>query len=122
MCLMDTVDGVLMTGAYGWAIRRPVRKVYYNLTITAISVAVALVIGTIELVGVLADQLGIGRGPLAAVAAIPLDRAGYVIVGLFVVAWVGALAVWRYGRIEERWSRGTSIRATHIRCDDGAPS
>ena len=82
------------------------RKVYYNLTITSISVAVALVIGTIELVGVLADQAGIERGPLAAIAAIPLDDAGYVIVGLFVVAWVGALAVWRYGRIEERWSRG----------------
>ena len=104
MCLMDTLDGVLMTGAYGWAFRRPVRKVYYNLTITSISVAVALVIGTIELVGVLADQLGIERGPLAAVASIPLDRAGYAIVGLFVVAWVGALAIWRYGRIEERWS------------------
>jgi high-affinity nickel-transport protein len=105
MCLMDTVDGVLMTGAYGWAFRRPVRKVYYNLTITAISVAVALVIGTIELVGVLADQVGIEHGPLAAVADIPLDRAGYVIVGLFVVAWLGALAVWRYGHIEERWSK-----------------
>ena len=107
MCLMDTLDGVLMTGAYGWAFRRPVRKVYYNLTITAISVAVALVIGTIELVGVLAEQTGIEHGPLAAIAAIPLDRAGYVIVGLFVVAWVGALAIWRYGHIEERWSRST---------------
>ena len=110
MCLMDTLDGVLMTGAYGWALRRPVRKVYYNLTITAISVAVALVIGTIELVGVLADQLGIVHGPLAAVAAVPLDHAGYVIVGVFVVAWVGALVIWRYGRIEERWSRSTETR------------
>jgi nickel/cobalt transporter (NiCoT) family protein len=110
MCLMDTADGVLMTGAYGWAFRRPVRKVYYNLTITAISVAVALVVGTIELVGVLADQAGIEHGPLAAVAGIPLDRAGYVIVGLFVVAWVGALAIWRYGHIEERWSRSTGTR------------
>ena len=105
MCLMDTVDGVLMTGAYGWATRRPVRKVYYNLTITSISVAVALLIGTIELVRVLAQQTGIDSGPLAAVAAIPLDRAGYVVVGLFVVAWVGALAVWRYGHVEERWTR-----------------
>ena len=105
MCLMDTVDGVLMTGAYGWATRKPVRKVFYNLTITSISVAVALVIGTIELVGVLADQAGIRHGPLAAIAAIPLDRAGFVIVGLFVVAWAGALAVWRLGRIEERWTR-----------------
>ncbi len=104
MCLMDTLDGVLMTGAYGWAFRKPVRKVYYNLTITAISVAVALGIGTIELAGVLADQTGARRGPLAAIGSIPLDGAGYAIVGLFVLAWVGALLVWRFGRIEERWS------------------
>ena len=104
MCLMDTVDGVLMTGAYGWAFRRPVRKIYYNLTITAISVAVALVIGTIELAGVLAEQTGVQRGPLAALGSIPLDGAGYAIVGLFVLAWVTALLVWRFGRIEERWS------------------
>ena len=106
MCLMDTLDGVLMTGAYGWAFRRPVRKVYYNLTITAISVAVALVIGTIELVGVLADQVGIQRGPLAAVAGDPARQRRLRIVGLFVLAWLVALAVWRYGRIEERWSGG----------------
>ena len=105
MCLMDTLDGVLMTGAYGWATRRPVRKVFYNLTITSISVAVALVIGTIELVGVLAEETGIQHGPLAAIAAVPLDHAGFVVVGLFVVAWAGALAVWRFGRIEERWTR-----------------
>jgi high-affinity nickel-transport protein len=111
MCLMDTVDGVLMTGAYGWAFRKPVRKVYYNLTITSISVAVALVIGTIELVGVLAQEVGIEHGPLAVVAAIPLDRAGYVIVGLFIVAWVGALAIWRYGHIEERWSSSAENQA-----------
>ena len=104
MCLMDTTDGVLMNGAYGWAFRKPVRKVYYNLTITAISVAVALVIGTIELIGVLADQAGIDAGPLAAIADIPLDYAGYVIVALFFVASIGALAIWRFGRIEERWS------------------
>src|SRR6478752_9619085 len=67
MCLMDTIDGVLMNGAYGWALRKPVRKVYYNLTITAISVAVALVVGTIELIGVLADQAKIDSGPLAAI-------------------------------------------------------
>ncbi|SEQ45322.1 Nickel transporter NicT [Microlunatus flavus] len=104
MCLMDTVDGVMMTGAYGWAFRRPVRKVYYNLTITAISVAVALGIGTIELAGVLAEQTGAVRGPLAALGAIPLDGAGYAIVGLFGLAWLAALLVWRLGRIEERWS------------------
>jgi len=104
MCLMDTVDGVFMNGAYGWAFARPVRKVFYNITITSISVIVALVIGTIELIGVLADRFSITSGPLAAIASIPLDYAGYGIVGLFVLAWVAALAVWRFGRIEERWS------------------
>ena len=104
MCLLDTIDGVFMNAAYGWAFLKPVRKVFYNITITAVSVAVALIIGTIELVGVLADQANITTGPIASIASIPLDYAGYGIVGLFVVAWLAALAVWRYGRIEERWS------------------
>ena len=104
MCLMDTIDGVFMNAAYGWAFAKPVRKVFYNLTITAISVAVALVIGTIELVGVLAEQAGITSGPIAWIGDIPLDYAGYAIVGLFVLAWAFALLVWRVGRIEEKWS------------------
>jgi high-affinity nickel-transport protein len=104
MCLMDTIDGVFMNFAYGWAFARPVRKVFYNITITAISVAVALIIGTIELIGVLVDQAGIDSGPLADIADIPLDYAGYGIVALFVVAWLVALAIWRFGRVEERWS------------------
>jgi nickel/cobalt transporter (NiCoT) family protein len=104
MCLMDTIDGVFMNAAYGWAFAKPVRKVFYNITITSISVAVALIIGTIELIGVLADQANITTGPLAAIASIPLDYAGYGIVGLFVLAWIIAIAVWRFGRVEERWS------------------
>ena len=104
MCLMDTVDGVFMNAAYGWAFGKPVRKVFYNITITAISVAVALVIGTIELAGVLADEAGITHGPVAAIGSVPLDYAGYGIVALFVGAWMIALLVWRFGRIEERWS------------------
>ncbi len=104
MCLMDTVDGVLMNGAYGWAFARPVRKVFYNITITSISVAVALIIGTIELIGVIADQGKITTGPLAAVAHIPLDDAGYGIVALFLVSWLVAVLVWKLGNIEERWS------------------
>ncbi|MEX5712293.1 HoxN/HupN/NixA family nickel/cobalt transporter [Parafrankia sp. FMc6] len=106
MCLMDTIDGVFMNAAYGWAFARPVRKVFYNLTITTISVVVALVIGTIELIGVLADRFGIESGPLAWIAGINLDYAGYVIVGLFFASWAVALAVWRFGRIEERWTTG----------------
>jgi high-affinity nickel-transport protein len=104
MCLMDTVDGVFMTAAYDWAFAKPVRKIFYNITITSISVAVALVIGTIELVGVLTDQAHITSGPLAAIADVDLDYAGYAIVGLFVLAWLVAAVVWRVGRIEERWS------------------
>ncbi len=104
MCLMDAADGVLMNGAYGWAFLKPVRKVFYNLTITSISVLVALVIGTTELAGVLASETGVTHGPLAAIASIPLDYAGYGIVLLFVLAWVVALAIWRIGHVEERWS------------------
>ncbi len=104
MCLLDTTDGVFMNAAYGWAFAKPVRKVFYNITITALSVAVALIIGTIELLSVLTNQAHITSGPLAAIAGIPLDYAGYGIVGLFVVSWLVAIAVWRFGRIEEKWS------------------
>src|SRR4029079_11796136 len=76
MCLADTVDGVLMNVAYGWAFPRPVRKIFYNITITSISVAVALIIGTIELVGVLADEAHITSGPIAAIARTPLHHGG----------------------------------------------
>jgi high-affinity nickel-transport protein len=101
---MDTIDGVFMNAAYGWAFARPVRKVFYNLTITSISVLVALVIGTIELVGVLADRFSIDHGVVGAIANVNLDYAGYAIVGLFVACWAVAISVWRLGRIEERWS------------------
>jgi nickel/cobalt transporter (NiCoT) family protein len=104
MCLMDTIDGIFMNAAYGWAFAKPVRKVFYNITITSISVAIALVIGTIELAGVVAQQADIRSGPISTLAGVPLDYVGYAIVGLFVVAWALALLVWRLARIEERWS------------------
>jgi len=104
MCLMDTIDGVFMNAAYGWAFAKPVRKVFYNITITSISVAVALVIGTIELIGVLADQANINSGPLNWIANIDLDYAGYGIVGLFFLSWAIAIGIWRYGDIENKWS------------------
>jgi high-affinity nickel-transport protein len=103
MSVMDTTDGVFMAGAYGWAFAKPIRKIFYNITITTISVIVALVIGSIELIGVLADRMSITTGPLAWIAGIPLDYVGFAIVGLFVLAWVIAIAIWRGGRIEERW-------------------
>ncbi|MDT4989599.1 MAG: nickel/cobalt transporter (NiCoT) family protein [Micromonosporaceae bacterium] len=104
MSLLDTIDGCFMNFAYGWAFSKPVRKVYYNITITGLSVAVALIIGTIELISILTDRFGIETGPLAAIAGLDLNYVGYVIVGLFVVTWVVALLVWRYARVEERWT------------------
>ena len=104
MCLLDTADGCFMNFAYGWAFSKPVRKVYYNITITALSVAVALIVGTIELSSILADKLGIDSGPLAAIGNVSLDAVGFFIVGLFVLTWIVALAVWRFARIEEKWS------------------
>jgi high-affinity nickel-transport protein len=103
MSLLDTIDGAFMNAAYGWAFARPVRKVYYNLTITALSVAVALSIGVVELASVLADRLGLTTGPVAAVGGISLDHVGYAIVALFVVAWAVSAGIWRFGRVEERW-------------------
>ncbi|WP_286052763.1 HoxN/HupN/NixA family nickel/cobalt transporter [Actinomycetospora termitidis] len=112
MSLFDALDGAFMCFAYGWAFMRPVRKVFYNITITSLSVVVALVIGLVELISILTDQLQISDGPLAWIANLPLDDVGFWIVGLFVVAWVVALLVWRFGRVEERWeSRLRSVEA-----------
>jgi high-affinity nickel-transport protein len=112
MSLLDTIDGCFMNFAYGWAFSKPVRKVYYNITITGLSVAVALIIGTVELISILTDKLDIRTGPLAAIGNLDLNYVGYVIVGLFVLTWVVALAVWRFARIEDKWSARLSAPAT----------
>src|SRR3954464_11599918 len=104
MSLFDTLDGMFMNFAYGWAFSKPVRKIFYNLAITGLSVAVALRVGGIELLAVLAEKLSLTGGVWDVVTGIDLNLIGYLIVGLFVVTWVLALAVWRFGRIEERWS------------------
>jgi high-affinity nickel-transport protein len=104
MCLLDTIDGSFMNFAYGWAFSNPVRKVYYNITITGLSVVVALLIGTVELLGLLGDQFGWSSGFWSWLGSIDLNAIGFLIVGLFVVTWAGALLIWRYGRIEEKWT------------------
>jgi high-affinity nickel-transport protein len=104
MSLLDSIDGSFMNFAYGWAFSKPVRKVFYNLTITGLSVAIALVIGTVELGGLLASRLELSGAFWTWFENIDINLLGFLIVGLFVVTWLVALAVWRFGRIEERWT------------------
>ena len=104
MTLLDTIDGAFMNFAYSWAFLKPVRKVFYNITITSLSVIVALIIGPISLIGVLSEKFTITDGPVGFIASLDLEYVGYVIVGLFVVTWTIALVVWRFGRIEEKWT------------------
>jgi high-affinity nickel-transport protein len=104
MSLMDSIDGSFMNFAYGWAFSKPVRKVFYNLTITGLSVAIALVIGTIELGGLIASQLNLSGSFWNSLENININLLGFVIVAMFIATWVIALTVWRFGHIEERWT------------------
>jgi high-affinity nickel-transport protein len=104
MCLLDTIDGSFMNFAYGWAFSNPVRKIYYNITITGLSVAVALLIGSVELLGLFAGQLGWRGAFWDWLGGLDLNTVGFAVVGMFVLTWVVALLVWRYGRIEEKWA------------------
>jgi high-affinity nickel-transport protein len=104
MCLLDTIDGSFMNFAYGWALSKPVRKVFYNITITALSVAVALVIGTIEIAGLFAEKAGAHGAIWSWFRDVDINTLGFIIVGLFAATWATALAVWHFGHIEERWS------------------
>ena len=104
MSLMDSIDGSFMNFAYGWAFSKPVRKVFYNLTITGLSVAVAAVIGTIELAGLMMSELNLSGSFWNWFENIDINLLGFIIVGMFVVTWAVALAIWRFGRIEERWT------------------
>ncbi len=105
MSLLDTIDGAFMNFAYGWAFSKPVRKIFYNITITALSVVVALVIGLIELTAVFSDKLSLTGFPFDNISNLDLNYVGYAIVALFVLTWAIALGVWHFGNIEERWSQ-----------------
>jgi high-affinity nickel-transport protein len=104
MSLMDTIDGSFMNFAYGWAFSKPVRKVFYNIVITGLSVAVAVVIGTIELGGLIATKLRLSGPVWLWLENIDINVLGFVIFGMFVATWAIALSVWRLGRIEDRWT------------------
>jgi high-affinity nickel-transport protein len=104
MSLMDTADGVFMSKAYAWAFSTPVRKLYYNITVTTLSVFVALLIGTIELAQVLSDRLGLSGGFWSWLHSLDFGTLGYLVVALFALTWIVALAIWKWRRIEQRWS------------------
>lgn len=106
MSALDTFDSLLMTRAYSWAFRSPARKLYYNLATTAMTVVVACFVGTVYLAGLLADHAGVG-GPVAAYASLGehFELLGYAIVGMFLVAWLGAALAWRVGRFERKYGR-----------------
>jgi high-affinity nickel-transport protein len=115
MSTFDTLDGCFMNFAYGWAFANPVRKIYYNLTITGLSIAVALVIGTIELLGLLAGQLHLRGSFWRSMASFDINTAGFIVVAMFVVTWAAAIAIWRFGRIEARWEdAATRARAAAV--------
>ena len=105
MSLMDTLDGVFMNFAYSWAFFNPVRKVYYNLAITGLSVSICFFIGTIEVLGLLPMEIGGLHGSFwSYMANFDINKAGFVIVGMFIITWGGALALWRFGHVEEKWN------------------
>jgi len=107
MSLMDALDGIFMTKAYGWAFTSPLRKIYYNLTTTSISIFVALVIGTIQIINVLATKTNIDNyEPFTTIANIDLGGIGYFIVISFVAAWLLSVLIWRLGKFESRYSSG----------------
>jgi len=104
MCTFDTLDGCFMNFAYDWAFANPVRKVFYNLTITGLSVAVAFFVGSIEILGLIGQEANLSSPFWAFFRDFNINTAGFVIVGLFVVTWVVALLYWRLARVEEKWS------------------
>jgi high-affinity nickel-transport protein len=110
MSLLDALDGAFMSFAYGWALERPMRKVFYNLVITGLSVTIALLIGTIELSGVIARELGAHGAAWRWLETVDMNTLGFMVVALFVCTWLLAAAAWRFARIEERWGVDTKAQ------------
>ena len=104
MMLFDTLDGAFMNFAYGWAFARPVRKVYYNLVITGLSIGAAFIIGTIEILGILTTEAHLHGAFWNVMANFNINVAGFCIAGLFIGVWAVAIIYWRMGRVEEKWT------------------
>jgi high-affinity nickel-transport protein len=113
MTLFDTLDGCFMNFAYQWAFSSPVRKVYYNLVITGLSVAVAFLIGTVEACGLISSEAHLSGGFWDFVSGFDINKAGFAIAGMFVVVWAAAIAYWKLGRAEHRWNARMGMAAEH---------
>ena len=120
MSLFDTADGCFMNFAYDWAFARPVRKVYYNLTITGLSVFVAVFIGAVEVLGLLGQDGKLTGSGWSWLEKFNINTAGFVIVGVFILTWVIALSIWRFGRIEQRWDVASAGAPGQRAPDQGA--
>ncbi len=122
MTLFDTLDGCFMNFAYGWAFARPVRKVYYNLIITALSICVAFIIGTIEIFGLVSTELHVRGGFWDFMANFNINHAGFAIAGLFVVVWTIAIAYWKLGHVEDRWTTESDTNRRAAGLAHGTPT
>jgi nickel/cobalt transporter (NiCoT) family protein len=112
--LFDTMDGWFMNFAYGWAFARPVRKVYYNLVITGLSIGAAFIIGTIEILAVLAAKVHLHGAFWSLMENFNINVAGFCIAGLFVAVWAAALAYWRWGNVEARWTASVTAEPAEV--------
>jgi high-affinity nickel-transport protein len=120
MTLMDTIDGLFMNMAYSYAMFNPVRRIYYNLTITGLSVVICFFIGSIEVLGLLPGELHWHGAFWNFMSGFNINVAGFFIVGMFVVTWLGAALYWRLGHLEERW--GARLLAEEKAIIDAAES
>jgi high-affinity nickel-transport protein len=114
LTLLDTLDGCFMNFAYGWAFARPVRKVYYNLVITALSIGAAFIVGTIEILGVLTSEVHLHGAFWSLMANFNINVAGFCIAGLFVAVWAAAFAYWRWGNVEARWTASVAAEQSEL--------
>lgn len=109
MSLMDTADGIFMTNAYGWTFATPIRKIYYNLSVTGLGVLAALVIGVVELAQVASQEIGVTTGFWGKIQGLNFGLMGYVLVALFIVVWIISFGSWKFLKIEERWAKRSEV-------------
>ena len=115
MSLMDTLDGVFMSKAYSWAFVHPIRKIYYNITTTGLSIFIAVVIGTLEILGLVADRLSLDGQPWELISSIDINVVGRFIVGIFFVVWIGAILNWKLRKLDARYGDGTAeVPGTYV--------